>query len=515
MKDTNEQQPNSMENTPAYNNTPIRLELIPEPLRQLPQPVTRSIAKRQELRSIADIKSALTEDQRIMFDEMWAFISDKTRQCHLLAGHAGSGKTTLIVAFVEAYLSKYPRDVAITATTNKAVVVLAGKADFISDRVNYSTIHSLLKLKQQIDDRGNIFFDVPQNGDRYQLSSDIGLIVIDEASMIDKKLHHIIIDRIKDRRVKVIFVGDFYQIPPVGETIALIGTPSIQQELGIQVSMLSKIVRQAAGNPIIQLATFTREHENHRILQYDYKEDITEHGSIIPVDRTNKKKVFEVIRHLIANEHFKDNADYSKVLAWRNKTVDTMNEIIRIMIYGRQAQEHMLLPGEKLIANKPIIDTLTKSVIFSNNAEFEVMKYELDWKDIKGHDCKYFKAWVRQRLYNPVTLEPKDTIEVIDIIHPESKPAFKEAIDELYRIAKSFIGLPQSSWHWRNYYQMMEHFADVKYNYCLTSHKAQGSTFRNAVILEKDIRSNPTMPERNRLLYVAYTRPSTNLILIR
>src|SRR3954470_12268206 len=210
------------ESSVQYNTVPIKMELIPQSLRELPEPADRRAAKRTQLRSVNNIKSTLTKEQQDMFDEMWEFIDDKSRKYHLLCGHAGTGKTTLIVAFVEAYIGKSYDEVAITATTNKAVVVLANKADFISSFVQYSTIHSLLHLKQQYDDYGNIFFEVPHNGDRHKLSQDIKLIVIDEASMIDKKLHKIIMERTQERDVKVIFVGDFYQIPPVGEKIALI-----------------------------------------------------------------------------------------------------------------------------------------------------------------------------------------------------------------------------------------------------------------------------------------------------
>jgi hypothetical protein len=203
------------------------------------------------------------------------------------------------------------------------------------------------------------------------------------------------------------------------------------------------------------------------------------------------------------------------VLAWRNDTVNRMNHIIRKMIYGEAARTSLLLPGEKLIASKPILDLVSRTVLFTNNAEFEVVAVNIITKKVKDIDLKCFKTAVVQKMTNPETMKITERREKIDILHPDSQYDFDRLTGKMKGSAIQWSGTQQGKVFWRMYYEVLEHFADVKYNYALTSHKAQGSTFRNAIVLEKDIRSNPTMPERNRLLYVAYTRPSTNLIIVR
>ena len=60
----------------------------------------------------------------------------------------------------------------------------------------------------------------------------------------------------------------------------------------------------------------------------------------------------------------------------------------------------------------------------------------------------------------------------------------------------------------------MEKYADVKYNYALTVHKAQGSTFENAIVINCDISRIKDTLERNKLLYTAITRARNKLFMI-
>ena len=68
---------------------------------------------------------------------------------------------------------------------------------------------------------------------------------------------------------------------------------------------------------------------------------------------------------------------------------------------------------------------------------------------------------------------------------------------------------------WVKYYEFMRQFADVGYNYAITCHKAQGSTYKNVFIIEDDIDTNQNIFERNRIKYTAYTRPTDKLFVIK
>jgi len=68
---------------------------------------------------------------------------------------------------------------------------------------------------------------------------------------------------------------------------------------------------------------------------------------------------------------------------------------------------------------------------------------------------------------------------------------------------------------WKQFYALEKPFANVNYNYCITAHKAQGSTYNYCISMEWDIDQNRSIPERNRIRYVAATRARNKLFVVR
>jgi exodeoxyribonuclease-5 len=500
------------------------MEFIQENLRELPKPNNRRIAKRTVVRTGEQILETLNNSQKGEFKAILGHVIAPIEEgfYYILEGAAGTGKTYLTTSLVEALLGTringaFQGKIYVTATTNKAVAVLEEKCDVISNRIEFKTIHSLLGLKEDNDEHGNIFFKVSELSNPIPPST--VAIFIDEASMIDKYLLKIIRQRIESSEVKVIFIGDFHQIPPVGEPKSQLCIESVQKDMKLKKGKLTTIVRQAEGSPIIKLATYIRENENSQKLNYDYQTEITDIGSMICMDRAEKQPVLSTITYLMKSEYFKENPDYAKVIAWRNDTVNRMNIILRKLIYGEVLAKEMLVVGEKLIANKPIMDNHNPLgqpiVLFTTNSEFEVETFSIKTKKIDDMEFKYYETTVIQKVYNSVTQKQDEIREEIDIIHPQSASKWKKFLDSLAEHAVAKKGHPNAKFLWRLFFKSKQNFADVKYNYCLTAHKSQGSTFTNTFVIEKDILANSTMPERNCILYVACTRPSTNLITIR
>jgi ATP-dependent exoDNAse (exonuclease V) alpha subunit len=61
-----------------------------------------------------------------------------------------------------------------------------------------------------------------------------------------------------------------------------------------------------------------------------------------------------------------------------------------------------------------------------------------------------------------------------------------------------------------------QRFADIDFGYCLTSHKAQGSTYDTVIVVEDDILSvNPiTEIEKSQSMYVAISRASNKVYVV-
>jgi ATP-dependent exoDNAse (exonuclease V) alpha subunit len=195
--------------------------------------------------------SDLTEEQRAAYVAAVDFIEGDDREM-VIAGAAGTGKTTVIGHVVKA-LVRCGLKVAITAPTNKAVGVLSQKTrEAVGDHcpnVWVGTIHALLGLKPELDERHGRQF-LRQSG---RPKTEEGMvIVIDECSMIDQNL--LLYIRAESTKIgaKVLYVGDWYQLPPVFERESL--TFSVPRQ-----AKLIQVIRQARDNPILSLATEIRE----------------------------------------------------------------------------------------------------------------------------------------------------------------------------------------------------------------------------------------------------------------
>jgi ATP-dependent exoDNAse (exonuclease V) alpha subunit len=68
---------------------------------------------------------------------------------------------------------------------------------------------------------------------------------------------------------------------------------------------------------------------------------------------------------------------------------------------------------------------------------------------------------------------------------------------------------------WKDFYEAKKWSANLGYNYAITAHKAQGSSYENVLILENDLNLNSNIVERNRIKYTSYTRASNKLFIYR
>lgn len=159
-------------------------------------------------------------------------------QIFRLFGFAGSGKTTLAQE-----IAGMAGSALYAAFTGKAALVLQRKGC-----AGASTIHSLI-YKAKDDALGGVYFTL--NPDSPVASA--GLVIIDECSMVGEELARALLSF----GTRVLVLGDPAQLPPVskGENRDGLGffteghTPDV---------MLTEIHRQAAGNPIIAMATTVR-----------------------------------------------------------------------------------------------------------------------------------------------------------------------------------------------------------------------------------------------------------------
>ena len=478
-----------------------------------------------DLSKIEEAKSTLNEEQTFLFEDLVLFVNTPECEYYVVAGYAGTGKTYTISKFVSTITSK----VAVTAPTNKAVKVLADNGDLKGYNIIYSTIHKLLALKmvwQPPLHKGGEPRHILVRNLRAEITiNDYSILILDEASMLSYELFNMI-NQEKDSKLKVIFMGDPAQIPPVGEIDSIPLLPEKRAKFNMKFFELKQIMRQAKDSQILEVAYAIRD---NRFKDMDALRGIRKTGSnVIFYPNSQKESFNEVLVEHFLSSSFKEDANYAKVISWTNATVDYYNTLIRER-YFNTPNLAKIMKGEKLIANESIIQE--GQIIFNTSDEFEVVDYDIRTMNYRapgrenepqfqfeggvsgGLQLKYYKALVKYG--KPVKLQINGSVDEeeenlyiqIDILHEESDGIFKAILGKLRKYGKDTN-------QWQPYYQMMERFASVKYNYAITAHKSQGSTYQIVFLIEDDIDKNPKYIERNRIKYTASTRPKLLLNIL-
>jgi hypothetical protein len=472
----------------------------------------------------------LNEGQQWAHDRTLEYITGKGKSLPniiMIKGFAGTGKTFTTNRIVQSAKStgKHYRIVA-TAPTHKAVRCLR-KAGDLGSGVVYKTIHSLLGLKPEPEEtNGRQEFKKstnPEDGDIREFD----IVLLDEISQTGQLLWTELIAAIQEYNFKLILLGDSCQIPPVKEKDSL---PFLQaEEYGIEILELNESMRQAGDNPILDYATEIRNtYKTSTWVDYHRFAKINDKGEGIQIlQGTNGKEVEALLISLFGSDQFRADADYAKVVTWTNekRTAGFFNKKIRSMLYTipeGMVSLPMIVNGEKIIMNDRYVAVGDfKPIVLPNNEELEVENYEVVKKALS------YRTWTPigpvNNILNPqiyrALVRFRDTRNnwvkaTLNIVHETSVTEVANMMKKISDSAKQAPFGHEKKQVWRHFWEVHGIFAQIGYNYALTSHKAQGSTYQNCVMVAYDIKQNPKHEERNRIAYVAATRAKNKLYII-
>lgn len=421
----------------------------------------------------------LKEQQQAAYDSILRYLTPsfgKQEKFYVLSGSAGTGKTFLLGA-VNEKLGRFGS--VFTAPTNKATKVAQNT---IGEGALCKTIFSLLGIKMVADEDRLIlkFPRIPVDLSGYSR------IFVDEGSMISSPLLEYIQEQSERYDTKWIFVGDEYQLPPVGEKNSKIWS------LNCPTSRLTQIVRY--DNEILNFATRIRKNiERYPKIKLKFKSDHSSNSE--GIWKYNRGGFMRNIE-LAAKKGLFSQVDNTKAIAWRNKTVTELNEFIRYAIFGKQADKHPWLVGDRLMVSEPVqINGNTLAHIDDEGTIIEITEtYHSIYKDLSS--------------YNVTVQIDSGRAVTLNIIHPKSEAKFNSMLNKLAAAAKA------DSKKWKEFWMLKNSFHGVRYSYALTAHRAQGSTYENTFVDTADIMANANSFEALRCLYVAATRCTTRLILV-
>jgi len=166
------------------------------------------------------------------------------------------------------------------------------------------------------------------------------LLIIDEVSMLNDDLFEKILEY--RGKTKIICMGDPAQIPPVGRPDCIPFREELAETYKIKTVELRTIMRQKEGNAIIDSSVAIRSNIGSPNPQVEPITKLNEKGEGIEFLNLNSSETrrgfSERLKEYFKTDRFAKDSEYAKIIAWRNKTVDTMNGIIRNVIYGEEAQ---------------------------------------------------------------------------------------------------------------------------------------------------------------------------------
>lgn len=272
----------------------------------------------------------------------------QNKQVYTIAGYAGTGKSTIVNALTE----------QIGVANNTRYATFTGKASLVLNRMGNSaeTLHRLMYIIEE--DLSYAGYTKLVFSKRKYLDSNIQLIVVDEVSMVNKKL----MDDLKSFGIPILCLGDPGQLDPVGGVRnSYISNPD---------AFLDEIHRQAKGDPIIYISMLAREGKNV---------DIGKYGKNVLV--MNKDDISDsALRRLGTGKN-------SQILCGYNKTRTSLNGHIRKLLGNDHS---ILVKGDKIICTRnnwkevvegtPLINGTTGVVENYRDFDEDINRLILDFK---------------------------------------------------------------------------------------------------------------------------------------
>ncbi len=417
------------------------------------------------------MKIELTQDQENAKKLISEWYFNTENQVFVLSGYAGTGKTFLIDYVVRKELKlKIGKEAMFVSPTGKAA------ANLLKNGTLASTVHSLIYL------RDPDYFDVDENGEvvhrdelhfikREKIDENIRLIIIDETSMINEE----ILRDLLSFGVKCLFCGDKAQLPPVSGSCPLLQNPHYT---------MTEIVRQAADNPIIQVATLARQGKYIPYGSYGNKVCVINKNAFVGLER--KRLLLEADQILCGTNRTR-TALNNEMRAYKNIPHDAYLPIVgEKLICTLNDWEKPLDKEEKFHLVNGIIGYAEE--VRESLDDLAVMEFRADFMQESitvPFDTGIFERGFYRHGYGNRAVTLKNGM-VVSEYNAEMLRRFKSVADEP--------------------------ICRFEFAYAVTCHKAQGSEFDFVIVFDE---SRVFGEEQHRWLYTAITRAKEKLLIVR
>lgn len=411
----------------------------------------------------------LSPEQTRAMDGIRAWLKNPMKQTFLLAGYAGTGKTTLLQHFV----NSQPNIVICCAPTGKAASVLQRKLE----NARVSTVHRALytpiapstaQLEQLeaelLNHPNNDALRLAVNEEKARLSqkdlkfslkqdaliSRGQLVVIDETSMVTRRMRK----DLEDTGAKILYVGDPGQLPPVlDEGFFERYRPD---------AMLEEVHRQAKESPIIQASMRVRNGAS-----------VAPTGDTLGPFRKLPKDALPPAEWLT----------YDQVITGTNDARRRINRYFRRQL-KRDVSGWWPVENDKLICLKNDQDGDTFYINGIQATALGTFRFNTEFQEMQG-----------------------DILYEGQIIHANSfyRFPFQAHYDYHSEAGRTVLHAVEEPWHAR------QGLREFDYAYSITVHKAQGSEFDRVLLADDGMKAGDA-EFRKKWLYTAITRAKKTLV---
>ena len=423
-------------------------------------------------------------------------------QLMLVKGYAGTGKTSVISAFVRTLKDFQMRPVLMAPTGRAAKVLSAysGEQAF--------TIHKKIYRQKSSDDSFGAF---ALNFNTYSNT----FFVVDEASMIsrysaDKSVFgtgNLLDDLLKfvynDRNCRLILVGDTAQLPPVGQE----ESPALDRQLLERCELktleceLNEVVRQAHESGILHNATLVREL-------------ITKKQTGYPALETNfpdiQKVAGEDLIETITDAYDRYGMDETVIICRSNKQANRYNQGIRNRILYREEE---LTPGDFLMVVRNNYHWIADSENISFIANGDIVRVIRIRKYTERYGFRFAEVDLCLPDYNHYEFT---AIIMLDALGSEAAAITEEQNRRLYdSVVQDYAHITSKAGRYKAIKEdPFFNALQVKYAYAVTCHKAQGGQWQCVFIDQGWLTDEMLNIEYLRWLYTAITRATEKLYLV-
>ena len=445
-----------------------------------------------------------TEDQSEALTKLSAFMMNPAGDgLFLLKGYAGTGKSSLVGAFVKALTSLQQKTVLL-APTGRAAKVFSSYSEHAA-----FTIHKKI-YRQKKFSHENVGFALTVNLHKHTL------FIVDEASMISNGgfeatvfgSGHLLDDLIEyvytGEGCRLLLLGDSAQLPPVGESISPAFDVNVLNGYGLNVDThtLTQVIRQQLSSGILKNATDIRTLITERNTGLYPKIQLNDFADIVQL------RGDELIE-AISSAYDRSGIEETIVISRSNKRSGIYNNGIRNSILYREEE---LSSGDLLmvVKNNYYWSETYPEIDFIANGDIAVIKRVHRYEELYGF--RFADVCVFLPDYD---LE-MDVKIILDTLRSETPSLSKEETSRLfYAVLEDYADLPRKADRMRSVKQNPHYNClQVKYGYAITCHKAQGGQWKNVFLDMGYIAQEHLGIDFYRWLYTAFTRAVEKLYLI-